>query len=213
MVICRTLCLPPLVRSWTRPDRTRWDCTRRRAASVCLQRPPIAISPARRTSRFDRGGRFQGACRRDRRREERTRFANRTKSRLCRIRAQKARSVPADVRSDIGRAGKISQLEEAAEVALDVLRHSIAVGDEFAYEQDTTAMAGWGLIHGLSSLLIDGLVPAASARSLAEGILGRAVTSRLAHLPAEELPPCSPRATAGPATVSRRQHLIGASPR
>ena len=41
-------------------------------------------------------------------REERARFANRTKSRLCRVRAQKARSVPADVRPDIGRADEIS---------------------------------------------------------------------------------------------------------
>ena len=64
--------------------------------------------------------------------------------------------------------------------------------EESLYEQDTKAMAlgkilnpGWGLIHGLSSLLIDGLVPEASARGLAEGILGRAVTSSLAHLRAE----------------------------
>ena len=80
---------------------------------------------------------------------------------------------------------KYPQLEEAAAVALDALRRSIAVGNESLYEQDTTAMAGWGLIHGLSSLLIDGLVPEASARGLAERILGRAVTSRLAHLRAE----------------------------
>ena len=80
---------------------------------------------------------------------------------------------------------KYPQLEEAAAVALDVLRHSIAVGDESLYEQDIAAMASWGMIHGLSSLLIDGLVPAASARGLAEGILGRAVTSRLADLRAE----------------------------
>ena len=60
---------------------------------------------------------------------------------------------------------KYPQLEEAAAVALDVLRHSIAVGDESLYEQDTMAMASWGMIHGLSSLLIDGLVPEASARS------------------------------------------------
>jgi len=61
---------------------------------------------------------------------------------------------------------------DAAEGAVFGLLQRIAVSaDEQPREDNSAGMAAWGLVHGLSSLLIDGLVPETSARGLANAIL------------------------------------------
>jgi AcrR family transcriptional regulator len=49
----------------------------------------------------------------------------------------------------------------------------MVTGVEGAPEECTAAIAAWGLVHGLSGLFVDGLVPDRRARSLAQEIIGR----------------------------------------
>ena len=66
---------------------------------------------------------------------------------------------------------KYPALNEAANAAFDCVQR-IASGAEGGRQEDNAAsMAAWGLVHGLSALFIDGLVPEARARGLAEEIL------------------------------------------
>jgi AcrR family transcriptional regulator len=67
--------------------------------------------------------------------------------------------------------GKYPSLNEAAKAAFDCVQR-IASGVEGGRQEDNAAsMAAWGLVHGLSSLFIDDLVPPSRARVLAEEIL------------------------------------------
>ena len=66
---------------------------------------------------------------------------------------------------------KYPALNEAANAAFDCVQR-VAGGQGGAREEGATAsMAAWGLVHGLSALFIDDLVPEARARDLAEEIL------------------------------------------
>jgi AcrR family transcriptional regulator len=77
---------------------------------------------------------------------------------------------------------KYPELNEAAGAVFDLLQR-IAVGADDGQHQDNAAgMAAWGLVHGLSSLFIDGLVPETYARGMANEIFVQA--SRPEHQPA-----------------------------
>ena len=65
---------------------------------------------------------------------------------------------------------KYPGLNEAAQQAFDVLQRVGGLGER-PREENPAAMAAWGLVHGLSGLFIDGLVPEARARGLAEETL------------------------------------------
>jgi hypothetical protein len=55
----------------------------------------------------------------------------------------------------------------------DVVRRMFACAAVGSSEENTAALAAWGLIHGLSALFVDGLVPEPHARSLAEEVFVR----------------------------------------
>ena len=76
---------------------------------------------------------------------------------------------------------KYPRLREAATDAFRTLQVAQAA-DGHPGEDD--AMAAWGLIHGLSSLFIDGLVAEERIPSLAHSIIMTAVAPRLQRLPA-----------------------------
>jgi AcrR family transcriptional regulator len=66
---------------------------------------------------------------------------------------------------------KYPTLNAAANAAFECVQR-VAGGVEGGGREDATAsMAAWGLVHGLSALFIDELVPEARARDLAEEIL------------------------------------------
>jgi AcrR family transcriptional regulator len=75
---------------------------------------------------------------------------------------------------------KYPGLNEAAGAVFSLLER-IVVADERPRNENASAMATWGLVHGLSSLFIDGLVPEGHARGLAVQILQ---TPRPEHRPA-----------------------------
>jgi AcrR family transcriptional regulator len=70
----------------------------------------------------------------------------------------------------IGRA-KYLGLNAAATSAFDLLNGIVACADTRPREENAAAIAAWGLVHGLSALVIDGLIPETRARGLAEQIL------------------------------------------
>jgi AcrR family transcriptional regulator len=67
---------------------------------------------------------------------------------------------------------KYPGLDEAARAVFELLRRVVG-GDGLPRQDNSDALAAWGLVHGLSALFIDGLVPEAVARGLAEEILVR----------------------------------------
>ena len=67
---------------------------------------------------------------------------------------------------------KYPALNEAANAAFECVQRVAGGGVKGGREEGATAsMAAWGLVHGLSALFIDDLVPEARARHLAEEIL------------------------------------------
>ena len=66
---------------------------------------------------------------------------------------------------------KYPALNEAADAAFDYVQRVASAEREGSHEENPSAMAAWGLVHGLSALFIDGLVPESRARGLAEQIL------------------------------------------
>jgi AcrR family transcriptional regulator len=68
---------------------------------------------------------------------------------------------------------KYPKLNEAAGAVFDLLQRIAVSADERSQEDNAAGMAAWGLVHGLSSLFIDGLVPETNARVLAREILVR----------------------------------------
>ena len=67
---------------------------------------------------------------------------------------------------------KYPGLDEAARAVFELLRRVVGA-DGLPRQDNSDALAAWGLVHGLSALFIDGLVPEARARGLAEEILVR----------------------------------------
>ena len=90
---------------------------------------------------------------------------------------------------------KYPLLKEAAAEAFRTLGAAQAAAGK-PHEDEHDAMAAWGLIHGLSSLFIDGLVPQRSIELMAKEIIGNA--SR--QSPLREL-----RARAGPSPHLRER--------
>jgi AcrR family transcriptional regulator len=68
---------------------------------------------------------------------------------------------------------KFPALRTAAEAAFGVIERAGLSGEPDSHK-DTAGMAAWGLIHGLSALFIENLVPAPDARELAQQIFAGA---------------------------------------
>jgi AcrR family transcriptional regulator len=66
---------------------------------------------------------------------------------------------------------KYPELDEAARAVFGLLQRVAVSADEQSRGDNAAGMAAWGLVHGLSSLFIDGLVPETYARGLANEIL------------------------------------------
>jgi AcrR family transcriptional regulator len=66
---------------------------------------------------------------------------------------------------------KYPGLNTAADLVFNLLQRIAVHSDEQPREGDAAGMAAWGLVHGLSSLFIDGLVPETYARGMADAIL------------------------------------------
>ena len=66
---------------------------------------------------------------------------------------------------------KYPELDEAARAVFGLLQRVAVSADERPREDNSAGMAAWGLVHGLSSLFIDGLVPETYARGMANQIL------------------------------------------
>ena len=65
---------------------------------------------------------------------------------------------------------KYPSLRAAADAAFEVIEHAGVSEQDPQSHADTAGMAAWGLIHGLSSLFIENVVPAPDARLLAQQI-------------------------------------------
>jgi AcrR family transcriptional regulator len=55
----------------------------------------------------------------------------------------------------------------------DDVRRMFACAAVGSSEENAAALAAWGLVHGLSALFVDGLIPKSHARSLAEAVFAR----------------------------------------
>ena len=66
---------------------------------------------------------------------------------------------------------KYPDLNEAASAVFGLLQRVAVSADERPREDNSAGMAAWGLVHGLSFLFIDGLVPETYARGMANQIL------------------------------------------
>ena len=66
---------------------------------------------------------------------------------------------------------KYPELNEAARAVFSVVQRVAVGADENPREDNSGGMAAWGLVHGLSALFIDGLVPEKYARGMADVIL------------------------------------------
>ncbi len=69
--------------------------------------------------------------------------------------------------------GKYPALEAAVNAVSDFLVRHVDDLDRRPRDKNAAAMAAWGLVHGLSHLMIDGFVPATQARTMAQEILAR----------------------------------------
>ncbi len=76
---------------------------------------------------------------------------------------------------------KYYALNKAAGAVFELLEHSDANIED---EPQGSGMAAWGLMHGLSTLLIDGVIPSDDARALARQTLYHMEKSSPALLPA-----------------------------
>ncbi len=68
---------------------------------------------------------------------------------------------------------KYPALRAATDAVGDLLQRNVADLDQRPLNDNAAAMAAWGLVHGLSHLFVDGLVPATRAMVLAEEILAK----------------------------------------
>jgi len=69
--------------------------------------------------------------------------------------------------------GKYPSLNEAVNDALSLIQQVVTGEERRAHDDNPATLAAWGLVHGLSTLFIDGLVPESQARVMAEKILLR----------------------------------------
>lgn len=69
--------------------------------------------------------------------------------------------------------GKYPALHAATVSVEDLLLRGVADLDQRAFDENLAAMAAWGLVHGLSHLIVDGFFPVARATSRAEEILAK----------------------------------------
>ena len=79
---------------------------------------------------------------------------------------------------------KYPTLNEAVNEALGFLQQAVSGAGGKPREDSPATMAAWGLVHGLSTLFIDGLVPESEARVMAEQILLRSGSGRPDPAPA-----------------------------
>jgi AcrR family transcriptional regulator len=63
------------------------------------------------------------------------------------------------------------ELDEAARAVFGLLQRVTVSSNDGPRQDNSAGMAAWGLVHGLSSLFIDGLVPETYARGMANQIL------------------------------------------
>ena len=77
---------------------------------------------------------------------------------------------------------KYPELDEAARAVFGLLQRVAVSANDGPRQDNSAGMAAWGLVHGLSSLFIDGLVPETYARGMANEIFVQA--SRPEHQPA-----------------------------
>ena len=75
-------------------------------------------------------------------------------------------------------------LNEASRAAIDLMRRAIGGSTEQQREDNADILGAWGLVHGLSSLFIDDLIPEDRARALAEEILVHAQATQPESRPA-----------------------------
>ena len=83
----------------------------------------------------------------------------------------KPRPFSPDVRARPGRAGEISGASGRDHGVEALLLRGVADLDQRPFDHNLAAMGAWGLVHGLSYLVVDGFIPAARATSRAEEIL------------------------------------------
>jgi AcrR family transcriptional regulator len=69
--------------------------------------------------------------------------------------------------------GKYPALNEAVNEALGLIQQVVTGEERKAHDENPATLAAWGLVHGLSTLFIDGLVSESQARVMAEKILVR----------------------------------------
>jgi len=69
--------------------------------------------------------------------------------------------------------GKYPGLQAASASVEDVLLRGVADLDQRPFGGNLAAMAAWGLVHGLSHLIVDGFFPAERAMAQAEEILAK----------------------------------------
>src|SRR5271166_4274128 len=79
---------------------------------------------------------------------------------------------------------KYPVLNDASRAAIDLMRRAIGGLTEQQREDNAEILGAWGLVHGLSSLFIDDLIPEDRARALAEEILVHAQAARTENRPA-----------------------------
>jgi Tetracyclin repressor-like, C-terminal domain len=68
---------------------------------------------------------------------------------------------------------KYPALQQATDGVESLLLRGVAEFDQRPLGDNLAAMAAWGLVHGLSNLVVDGFIPATRALGLAEEILAR----------------------------------------
>ena len=66
---------------------------------------------------------------------------------------------------------KYPELDEAARAVFGLLQRVAVSADQWPRQDNSAGMAAWGLVHGLSSLFIEGLFPETYARGMANQIL------------------------------------------
>ncbi len=68
---------------------------------------------------------------------------------------------------------KYPALQAASASVENILLRGVADLDQREFDDNLAAMTAWGLVHGLSHLIVDGLFPAARATAQAEEILAK----------------------------------------
>ena len=74
---------------------------------------------------------------------------------------------------------KYPDLNEAANAVFSLLRRVEVSADGGSCEDHAAGMAAWGLVHGLSSLILDGLVSEINVKDLAKEVLVRTREPRI----------------------------------